>query len=224
MNNSSVEQAVLSRFASAVAAVATCPVDQCKFVHVRNIGHVMQVDYQWKDSCCRCRSASAYIDIKDICFEDLCDPGWINYLHSLAVSFEKSICIRPVPACRIPNKRCFQDQPHWSPYPCTITRFVELPPVVCKPKCATIIQTVTRVCECVSQCPVCPYGVEESYVPDLCCDREPDCHKRDRKPDCDRKYDCRDKDTRPQYFDRVPEEWRREQYTPVSRQSVGCNC
>lgn len=204
--SSSVEKAVLNQFAQAVASVATCPVDVCKFVHVRSLGHVMHVTYEWKDACCRCQSADAYIDVKDICFEDLCDRAWINYIQSLAVSFEKAICIRPLPPCQPPKLACLE-QPKWHAYPCTVTRVIDLPPVVCKPKCVTVTKVVSRTCECVAMCPACPYGAAEvSYTPDLCCE--------DRKPDC---HQCPSKKAPAQ-------EWYPSFAPHASRQQVSCGC
>ena len=206
--NSPVEKAVLNQFAQAVAAVATCPVDLCNFVHVRNLGHVMQVTYEWKDACCRCQHADAYIDITDICLEDLCDPKWSRYIHGLAVSFEKLICVRPFPECHAPKYRCLE-QPEWTAYPCTVTRVIELPPVVCKPKCVTVTQVVSRTCECVTVCPECPNGVQESYVPDLC--------RSDSYRD-----DCHRDDYRREHH--APKQEWRPTHPIVQQRSTGCGC
>lgn len=128
--------------------------DQCQFDYtVERVGgnRIMTICYLAIDRCCRTRAPAVRLDYTNICYEDLCDLEWLDYLTRVAHQLVDDICPAPAVNCR-PKRACRTEPKCWRPKPCCdttiITKYV-------KPRPEVIIHDYEEQEECMECVPVC---------------------------------------------------------------------
>lgn len=128
--------------------------NECDFEYrVRElVGHrLIDVLYVAKENCGRHRDVIATIDFTNICYEDLITCKWVDYLEKIARKFIDDICPKRIIIVKDDKKKCREEPPRWTPFPCrNITTVIhKRKPIIKKPECEVIIE---HECECVPQC------------------------------------------------------------------------
>ena len=136
-----------------------CKFDECQFdFRVRNKGAntVLDILFINYDECKRRHDILTYIDITNICFQDLTTCDWVDYLKTLAREFVARICPPEIDIIPLHNP-CRKEPPRFCCFPITRTTIItkHVPPPCPKPETEVFVE---RSCECAPKCDhnICP--------------------------------------------------------------------
>lgn len=153
--NSNLYQVIFEQFLDILqqASKRSCPdFDRCAFNYTLVPPASMNIIYVYRDECCRPRNIVTTIDVANICYNDLCQSKWIEYLTRTATNYVYEICPKKyvIPVCT--SQICPDDPPKWTPYPTKLTTTViqEVCPEPEPEECIVVNETI---CPCLPICP-----------------------------------------------------------------------
>ena len=128
--------------------------DDCAFdyrVQTCGASRHLEIEHTTIDKCVRRNSRQISLDYTNICYDDLVDNDWIQYLTTMARMLLDKICPKPVNVMPFCKQECRVEPPRWTPMPCKnitiVTRNIK--PVEHKVHPTVVIE---QECECVSVC------------------------------------------------------------------------